>query len=132
MGLMLFYVIIAIHDIPYKIAEKRQHSHRYAIHAAGHGKEKCSPACRGVFNEDTTRSNRPERSATWRMRVHIGDTRLCSGGGVPHQQRECLQKLKSKGGISRTWPNWTCARKARRELGLGRASSPTLSRTVRT
>ena len=35
MGLMLFYGIIAIHDIPYKIAEKREHPHRDAIHAAG-------------------------------------------------------------------------------------------------
>jgi len=35
MGLMLFYGIIAIHDIPYKIAEKREHPHQDAIHAAG-------------------------------------------------------------------------------------------------
>lgn len=35
MGLMLFYGIIAIHDIPAKIAEKREHPHQDAIHAAG-------------------------------------------------------------------------------------------------
>jgi len=35
MGLMLFYGIIAIHDIPAKIAEKREHPHKDAIHAAG-------------------------------------------------------------------------------------------------
>jgi Protein of unknown function (DUF3302) len=35
MGLMLFYGIIAIHDIPYKIAKKREHPHQDAIHAAG-------------------------------------------------------------------------------------------------
>jgi hypothetical protein len=32
---VLFYAIIAIHDIPYKIAESRQHPHQDAIHAAG-------------------------------------------------------------------------------------------------
>src|SRR3982074_1823366 len=32
---VLFYGIIAIHDIPYKIAEKRHHPHQDAIHAAG-------------------------------------------------------------------------------------------------
>lgn len=35
MGLMLFYGIIAIHDIPYRIAERREHPHQDAIHAAG-------------------------------------------------------------------------------------------------
>lgn len=34
-GVMIFYGIIAIHDIPYKFAEKREHPHRDAIHAAG-------------------------------------------------------------------------------------------------
>lgn len=32
---VLFYSIIAIHDIPYKIAEARHHPHQDAIHAAG-------------------------------------------------------------------------------------------------
>ena len=32
---VLFYGIIAIHDIPSKIAEKRHHPHQDAIHAAG-------------------------------------------------------------------------------------------------
>jgi uncharacterized protein DUF3302 len=32
---VLFYGIIAIHDIPYQIAEKRDHPHQDAIHAAG-------------------------------------------------------------------------------------------------
>jgi Protein of unknown function (DUF3302) len=32
---VLFYGIIAIHDIPYMIAEKREHPHQDAIHAAG-------------------------------------------------------------------------------------------------
>jgi hypothetical protein len=32
---VLFYGIIAIHDIPYLIAEKRDHPHQDAIHAAG-------------------------------------------------------------------------------------------------
>jgi hypothetical protein len=32
---VLFYGIIAIHDIPYMIAEKRHHPHQDAIHAAG-------------------------------------------------------------------------------------------------
>jgi hypothetical protein len=31
----LFYGIIAIHDIPYRIAESRDHPHQDAIHAAG-------------------------------------------------------------------------------------------------
>src|SRR6266852_593027 len=31
---VLFYGIIAIHDIPYMIAEKRDHPHQDAIHAA--------------------------------------------------------------------------------------------------
>ena len=33
--LMLFYGMIAIHDIPARIAESRHHPHRDAIHAAG-------------------------------------------------------------------------------------------------
>lgn len=32
---VLFYAIIAIHDIPYGIAEKRHHPHQDAIYAAG-------------------------------------------------------------------------------------------------
>ena len=32
---VLFYGIIAIHDIPYVIAEKRHHPHQDAIYAAG-------------------------------------------------------------------------------------------------
>jgi hypothetical protein len=32
---VLFYGIIAIHDIPYLIAKSRQHPHADAIHAAG-------------------------------------------------------------------------------------------------
>ena len=32
---VLFYGIIAIHDIPYRIAEARDHPHEDAIHAAG-------------------------------------------------------------------------------------------------
>ncbi len=32
---VLFYGIIAIHDIPYLIAKKRNHPHQDAIHAAG-------------------------------------------------------------------------------------------------
>jgi hypothetical protein len=32
---VLFYGIIAIHDIPFKIAESRNHPHQDAIHAAG-------------------------------------------------------------------------------------------------
>src|SRR5690242_13293939 len=32
---VLFYGVIAIHDIPYKIAESRDHPHQDAIHAAG-------------------------------------------------------------------------------------------------
>lgn len=34
-AITLFYGIIAIHDIPYKIAEKRNHPHQDAIEAAG-------------------------------------------------------------------------------------------------
>jgi hypothetical protein len=34
-GVTIFYGIIAIHDIPAKIAEKRRHPHADAIHAAG-------------------------------------------------------------------------------------------------
>ncbi|WP_315974868.1 MULTISPECIES: DUF3302 domain-containing protein [Microvirga] len=33
--IVLFYGIIAIHDVPYRIAESRHHPHRDAIHAAG-------------------------------------------------------------------------------------------------
>lgn len=32
---LLFYGVIAIHDIPYEIAKKRQHPHQDAIHYAG-------------------------------------------------------------------------------------------------
>jgi hypothetical protein len=32
---VLFYAIIAIHDVPYKIAKSRDHPHQDAIHAAG-------------------------------------------------------------------------------------------------
>jgi Protein of unknown function (DUF3302) len=31
----LFYAVIAIHDVPYEIAKRRQHPHHDAIHAAG-------------------------------------------------------------------------------------------------
>lgn len=34
-SLTIFYGIIAIHDIPYEIAKKRNHPHQDAIHAAG-------------------------------------------------------------------------------------------------
>ncbi|MBL0544492.1 DUF3302 domain-containing protein [Aeromonas jandaei] len=34
-GLVIFYGIIAIHDIPYEIAKHRQHPHQDAIHVAG-------------------------------------------------------------------------------------------------
>lgn len=34
-ALVLFYGIIAIHDIPYLIAKKREHPHQDAIHVAG-------------------------------------------------------------------------------------------------
>ena len=33
--IVLFYAIIAIHDIPYLISKKRDHPHQDAIHAAG-------------------------------------------------------------------------------------------------
>jgi hypothetical protein len=33
--IVLFYAIIAIHDIPYLIAKSRHHPHEDAIHAAG-------------------------------------------------------------------------------------------------
>jgi len=33
--LVVFYLIIAIHDIPYEIAKKRDHPHQDAIHVAG-------------------------------------------------------------------------------------------------
>ncbi len=33
--LVIFYGIIVIHDIPYEIAEKRDHPHQDAIHAGG-------------------------------------------------------------------------------------------------
>ena len=35
MFLVLFYGIIAIHDIPYNMAKKRNHPHADAIHTAG-------------------------------------------------------------------------------------------------
>ena len=34
-AIVLFYAIIAIHDIPYEIAKKRGHPHAEAIHYAG-------------------------------------------------------------------------------------------------
>jgi len=34
-GITLFYGIIAIHDIPYEIARRREHPHQDAIHVAG-------------------------------------------------------------------------------------------------
>lgn len=34
-ALVIFYGIIVIHDIPYEIAEKRNHPHQDAIHVAG-------------------------------------------------------------------------------------------------
>ena len=34
-GLVLFYGIIAIHDIPYEIAVKRNHPHQDVLHVAG-------------------------------------------------------------------------------------------------
>ncbi len=34
-SLVIFYGIIAIHDIPYEIAKKRNHPHQDAIHVSG-------------------------------------------------------------------------------------------------
>ena len=34
-ALVVFYLIIAIHDIPYEIAKHRNHPHQDAIHVAG-------------------------------------------------------------------------------------------------
>lgn len=34
-GIVLFYGIIVLHDIPYEIAVHREHPHQDAIHAAG-------------------------------------------------------------------------------------------------
>ncbi|MZR61415.1 DUF3302 domain-containing protein [Alcanivorax sp. DP30] len=34
-GLVLFYGVIVIHDIPYEIAKERNHPHQDAIHVAG-------------------------------------------------------------------------------------------------
>lgn len=34
-GIVLFYGIIAIHDIPYEISKRRDHPHQDAIHVAG-------------------------------------------------------------------------------------------------
>ena len=34
-GLVLFYGIIALHDIPYEISVRRNHPHQDAIHATG-------------------------------------------------------------------------------------------------
>ena len=34
-AIMMFYVIIAIHDIPYEIAVKRNHPHQDVLHVAG-------------------------------------------------------------------------------------------------
>jgi hypothetical protein len=34
-AIVIFYGIIAIHDIPYEIAKKRNHPHQDAIHVAG-------------------------------------------------------------------------------------------------
>ena len=34
-GVVLFYGIIALHDIPYEIAKHRNHPHQDAIHATG-------------------------------------------------------------------------------------------------
>lgn len=34
-GIVLFYGVIAIHDIPYDIAKHRRHPHQDAIHVAG-------------------------------------------------------------------------------------------------
>ena len=34
-GLVIFYLIIALHDIPYEIAKHRNHPHQDAIHVAG-------------------------------------------------------------------------------------------------
>ena len=34
-ALVLFYGIIALHDIPYEIAKRRNHPHQDAIHVAG-------------------------------------------------------------------------------------------------
>lgn len=34
-AITLFYAVIAIHDIPYEIAKRRDHPHQDAIHVAG-------------------------------------------------------------------------------------------------
>lgn len=49
--LILFYGVIIIHDIPYHIAQKRQHPHQDAIHVAGWIKP-VYPACYLAFSVD--------------------------------------------------------------------------------
>jgi|GEM_PF-1269051 len=34
-GLFLFYAVIVVHDIPYRIAKRRNHPHQEAIHYGG-------------------------------------------------------------------------------------------------
>ena len=53
-GLVLFYGIIAIHDIPYDIAKSRNHPHQDAIHVAG-GVSVFAPVCYARLALPTTR-----------------------------------------------------------------------------
>ena len=58
---VLFYGIIAIHDIPAKIAESRDHPHQDAIHAAGWVACSRSTRC-GRFSGSWSMAYRPEHS----------------------------------------------------------------------
>ena len=47
--IVLFYGIIAIHDIPAQIAHARHHPHQVAIHAAGWSAFSCCTCCGHSF-----------------------------------------------------------------------------------
>ena len=60
---VLFYAIIAIHDIPYKIAESREHPHQDAIHWIW--AMACRPERgRGFAHRSATQIGEPPSAAT--------------------------------------------------------------------
>jgi Protein of unknown function (DUF3302) len=85
---VLFYGIIAIHDIPYRIAEKRNHPHQDAIHAAGWVSLFTLHAL-WPFLWIWAMAYRPERG--WGFTAHVGEP-----GAAPAASAKELEDLRQR------------------------------------
>ena len=107
---VLFYAIIAIHDIPYKIAESREHPHQDVIHPAGWISLRC------------TRSDRFSGSGRWLTGPGADGGLHIEGRGMrASPRRRRLTSWRICGVESRRW-----RARSRWESHNGAASDPDL------